>query len=108
LREIGLAKVAEHVKRLTAELRSGAQELGIVVKTPSDSVGPLTVFQCKDAAALVSYLAREGVICSSRHDGLRISFHVYNTVDDVKVVLKKLEKHLDLLSLETQPAGTMI
>jgi selenocysteine lyase/cysteine desulfurase len=108
LREIGLAKVAEHVKRLTAELRRGAQELGIVVKTPSDSVGPLTVLQCKDAAALVTYLSREDVICSSRHDGLRISFHVYNTVDDVKVVLKTLEKHLDLLSLETQPAGRMI
>lgn len=108
LKEIGLANVAAHVKRLTAELRRGAQEMGIAVKTPPGSVGPLTVLKCKDAVGLVNILARENVICSSRHDGLRISFHVYNTVDDVKVILSTLEKHLDLLSLEKQPAGTMM
>jgi selenocysteine lyase/cysteine desulfurase len=108
LKEIGLQNVADQVKRLTAELRRGAQELGAVVKTPANSVGPLTVLQCKDAAALVTYLAKENVICSSRHDGLRISFHVYNTIDDVKVVLRTLEKHLDLLCLETQPAATIM
>ena len=108
LKEIGLDKVAEHVKRLTQELRLGARELGVAVKTPSDSVGPLTVLQCKDAAALVAYLAKENVICSSRHDGLRISFHVYNTSDDVKLVLKTLEKHLDLVCLQTEPASAMM
>ena len=108
LKEIGLAKVAEHVKRLTQELRRGAHELGIVLKTPSDSVGPLTDLQCKDAAGLVNYLLQENVICSSRHDGLRIALHVYNTLDDVKVVLRTLERHLDLVSLSTQPAGTMM
>jgi len=108
LKEIGLAKVAEHVKRLTQELRRGAHELGIVLKTPSDSVGPLTVLKCKDAAGLVKHLGGENVICSSRHDGLRIAFHVYNTLDDVKVVLSTLERHLDLVSLSTQPAGTVL
>jgi selenocysteine lyase/cysteine desulfurase len=108
LKEIGLANVAEHVKRLTQELRRGAHELGIVVKTPSNSIGPLTVLKCKDAAGLVNHLLQENVICSSRHDGLRISFHVYNTLEDVKVVLSTLERHLDLVRLETQPAGTMM
>jgi len=108
LKEIGLAKIAEHVRRLTQELRRGADELGIVLKTPSNSVGPLTVLKCKDAAGLVKHLLQENVICSSRHDGLRISFHVYNTLDDVKTVLSSLEKHLDLVSLETQPTGTMM
>lgn len=108
LKEIGLQNVADHVKRLTAELRRGAQELGAAVKTPANSVGPLTVLQCKDAAALVTHLAKENVICSSRHDGLRISFHVYNTIDDVKLVLRTLEKHLDLVCLETQPAATIM
>jgi len=108
LQEIGFANIADHVQRLTAELRRGAQELGIVVKTPSDSVGPLTVLQSKDAAGLVACLSREGIICSSRHDGLRISLHVYNTIDDVRLVLKSLEKHLDLLIVNTQLAATMI
>ncbi|MBV9145213.1 MAG: aminotransferase class V-fold PLP-dependent enzyme, partial [Acidobacteria bacterium] len=88
LKEIGLANVAEHVKRLTKELRRGADELGIAIKTPSDSVGPLTVLKCKNVSAMIDHLGRANVICSSRHDGLRIALHVYNTLDDVKVVLR--------------------
>ncbi len=97
LHEVGMERVAGHVAELTRTLIRGAQELGIEVKTPADSVGPLTVLRCKDASKLVSKLAGEGFLCSSRHDGLRISLHLYNTVDDVKAVLRTLEKNIDLL-----------
>src|SRR5260370_7417808 len=83
LREIGMANVAEQVRALTRALLEGTREMGVRIKSPSDSVGPLTVLQAKDAAALVTLLAKEGFICSSRHDALRISFHVYNTMDHV-------------------------
>jgi len=36
-------------------------------------------------------------VCSSRHDGLRLSFHLYNTLDDVEVVLRVLEQNLHML-----------
>jgi selenocysteine lyase/cysteine desulfurase len=46
---------------------------------------------------LVEKLAASGIVCSSRHDGLRLSFHVYNTLEDVRAVLQVLEQNLDLL-----------
>jgi selenocysteine lyase/cysteine desulfurase len=52
---------------------------------------------------LVRLFARDGVICSSRHDGLRISFHAYNTTDDVKFVLRLLQQNLEMLV--TAPAA---
>ena len=79
--------------------------MGFRIKTPDDSVGPLIVLQAKDAAALVQALAKDGIVCSSRHDGLRISFHVYNTADDVALVLRALERHRDLLVTEERPVG---
>ena len=97
LQEVGLSNVASQVRSLTAALMRGASELGIRAKTPSDSVGPLVVLHSKDAAALVKIFAESGIIVSNRHDGLRISFHVYNTLDDVKAVLQLLEKNLSLL-----------
>ena len=104
LREIGMENVAEQVRRVAGAFLAGAQEMGIRSKTPADSVGPLIVLQAKDAAALVTQLGKEGIICSSRHDGLRIAFHVYNTLEDVNVVLRALEKHRDLLVTDARPA----
>jgi selenocysteine lyase/cysteine desulfurase len=53
--------------------------------------------QCSYAAVLVEKLAASGIVCSSRHDGLRLSFHLYNTLDDVQAVLRVLDQNLDLL-----------
>jgi selenocysteine lyase/cysteine desulfurase len=101
LQQFGLQNVADQICVLTKALISGALELGIHIKTPLDSVGPLVVLQSRDADGLVRLFASHGVICSSRHDGLRVSFHAYNNLDDVKFVLRLLEEHLELLVTST-------
>ncbi|MBZ5664134.1 MAG: aminotransferase class V-fold PLP-dependent enzyme [Acidobacteriia bacterium] len=103
LQQFGLHNVADQIRVLTKALISGASELAIQIKTPLDSVGPLVVLQSRDADGLVRLFARDGVICSSRHDGLRISFHAYNTLDDVKFVLRLLQQNLAMLV--TAPAA---
>jgi selenocysteine lyase/cysteine desulfurase len=98
LQEIGLSNVAAQIAQLARALLLGTRKLGIQPKTPPDTVGPLVVLQCANAAAVVEKLAAGGVVCSSRHDGLRLSFHVYNTLEDVQAVLAVLEKNLDLMT----------
>jgi selenocysteine lyase/cysteine desulfurase len=105
LQEIGLDNVSAHIAALARTLLAGAQKLGLRAKTPPDSVGPLCVLQCKDAPALVQKLAAAGIVCSNRHDGLRLSFHVYNTQSDVESVLEVLERNLDLLASGATPVG---
>jgi len=97
LQKIGMDRIAAHVKRLAQLLLSHARNLGILVKTPADSAGPLVVLQSKDSTLLVQKLAGAGIIASNRHDGLRISFHVYNTEDDVAAVVDVLKQNLDLM-----------
>jgi selenocysteine lyase/cysteine desulfurase len=101
LQSIGLRDVAEHIAALAAALLRGVQEMGIQIKTPLDSVGPLVVLKCRDSAALVRRLAEQQISVSNRRDGLRIALHVYNTLEDVRAVLKALEHNLDLLVLES-------
>jgi selenocysteine lyase/cysteine desulfurase len=103
LREIGMENVADHVKRLAQSLLTCALDLGICAKTPADSAGPLVVLQSKDSTSLVRKLAESGIVVSSRNDGLRIAFHVYNTMDDVKAVAEVLRQNINLLVRE--PAG---
>jgi selenocysteine lyase/cysteine desulfurase len=101
LRNIGMEKVAGHIKNLAQSLLTKARDLGIVVKTPADTLGPLVVLQSKDSTQLVQRLAAAGIVASNRYDGLRISFHVYNTMGDVAAVVDVLKQNLDLMVLAT-------
>lgn len=106
LQEVGMGNIAAHVTTLTQSLLNSARDLGIRAKTPPDSAGPLVVLQCKDSTLLVQKLAARDIVASNRHDGLRISFHVYNTLDDVNAVTEILEKNLDLLVLDPARVGS--
>ncbi len=97
LSRIGMENVAAQVERLTRAFLDGARALGAVSKTPAASVGPLVVLQATDAGRLLAALAARGVVASSRRDGVRFAFHVYNTLDDVARTLAALEAHADLL-----------
>lgn len=103
LQEIGMENVAAHIAKLTQALLHAALDMGIRVKTPPDSAGPLVVLQSSDANLLVQKLAESDIVASSRHDGLRIAFHVYNTLEDVNAVMEVLRKNINLLVRE--PAG---
>lgn len=103
LSEIGLEKVSAQIEKLSRFLVEGIRALGIRIKTPADTIGPLIVLQARDANAVVAKLAEEGIVTSSRHDGVRISLHVYNTLEDIRAVLAILERHLDLLVRVSKP-----
>jgi selenocysteine lyase/cysteine desulfurase len=105
LGEIGMENVAVHIKQLTQSLLNSAFDLGIRSKTTADSSGPLVVLQSKDSNLLVKRLAESGIVVSNRYDGLRIAFHVYNTMEDVNAVVEVLKKNIDLLLLEPASVG---
>ena len=96
LESVGTQTIEAHVANLAQALQEGARQLKIRTKTPADTRGPLVVLQMKDSAAMVKKLADSQVVCSNRMDGLRISFHLYNTMEDVRTVLGVLEKNIDM------------
>jgi selenocysteine lyase/cysteine desulfurase len=105
LQEIGIEHIASHVEELAQALLKRARHQGILAKTPTASVGPLVVLRCRDSGLLLKELARSGIVASNRFDGLRISFHVYNTLDDVESVVDVLKKNLHLLTIVPAPVA---
>lgn len=103
LQKIGMEQVVSHVEKLAQALLNRTRGLGILTKTPAESGGPLVVLQCRDSAQLLQALAHNGIVASSRFDGLRISFHIYNTLDDVEAVAEVLKRNIHLLI--PTPAG---
>jgi selenocysteine lyase/cysteine desulfurase len=97
LENIGLENVKAQVASLTRRFLKGAQALNLNIKTPLDSVGPLVVLRAHDAGAVVKLLAESNVLTSSRFDGVRFSFHVYNNNQDVDIALEFLKEHASLM-----------
>jgi selenocysteine lyase/cysteine desulfurase len=98
--EIGIAATEEHVRGLTTQLIEGIDDLGGRVVTPRDPDrrGPLVAVASTDEHALVATLEADGVVTSSRDGNLRVSFHGYNSIEDVEALLAALRRHRALLA----------
>src|SRR6185295_15018869 len=99
LERIGYDEVGKQVDHLVARYAAAANEAGFLVRTPaaSDRRGPLVVVQSVDGPALVQKLAGRGIVASCRGNGLRVSFHAYNTDGDVDAVIGALVAESALL-----------
>jgi selenocysteine lyase/cysteine desulfurase len=97
LMNIGMENVATQIERLTTAFQKGVRDLRVASKTPLSSVGPLVVLKAKDPAAALAKLTERSIVASTRLDGVRFAFHVYNTMDDVNAALTALEDNLDLM-----------
>ena len=98
--ETGVPAIEAHVRSLSHRLLNGLDELGASTATPRDPArrGPLVCVRSTDAAALVSALAIERIVVSSRDDSVRIALHLYNVEADVDRLLDALARHRSLLA----------
>jgi len=97
LHAVGLDTIERQVRLLMNRFTAGACARGLPLVTPADAArrGPLAVVRAANAADLVQRLERRGIIASARGNGLRISFHAYNSEQDVDAVLDALEADHD-------------
>jgi selenocysteine lyase/cysteine desulfurase len=97
LTRVGMDNVAAQIERLVRAFLDGVKALGIATKTPASSVGPLVVLRASDPAAALARLTERGIVVSTRMDGVRFAFHVYNDMADVDAALTVLGDIRDLM-----------
>jgi selenocysteine lyase/cysteine desulfurase len=97
---VGVAAIEAHVAGLVERLLDGLDELGATVATPREPArrGPLVCVRSTDVDVLVSSLADEAIVVSSREDKARIALHLYNVEEDVDRLLGALTRHRALLA----------
>jgi selenocysteine lyase/cysteine desulfurase len=100
VQEAGVPTIEGHIRDLADRFIVGLDAIDATVVTPRDAQrrGPLVCLRSTDAPALVSALAGDHVIVSSREDKLRVAFHLYNTDGDVDALLDALSRHRALLA----------
>ena len=99
MHEIGIGATERHVGRLTAQLIEGLDRIGAKMVTPRDPTkrGPMVAVATTDEQAMVAALKEDGILTSARDGNIRLSFHCYNSEEDIESVVAGLEKHSDML-----------
>ena len=63
-----------------------------------DKRGPMIAVATTDELAMVGALHDEGILTSPRDGNIRLSFHCYNSEEDIDRIVDGLDRHSDLLA----------
>ena len=99
IRALGVEKIEARIQELTAAIKAEARRCGYELVSPADPNrhGALITVRSHDVELLVTRLAEEDIITSSRDGNLRISPHAYNDEQDVSRLMECLAQQRDLL-----------
>lgn len=93
---LGWGAVQARVRVLGAQACDTAMRLGLGLVTPPTQRAGICVVRCPAAEAVRTRLAGAGFSLSARGDGLRLSPHFYNTVDEVEACLQAIAADPDV------------
>ena len=96
---VGVDRIEQHVRELNARLDVGLDALGASIATPraSEWRGPMTAVRSTDDHALVAALRERQIVTSCRDGNVRVSPHLYNSVEDIDTLLDGLRSNRELL-----------
>lgn len=99
IQSVGVENIERHIGALTGAIKQGIMARGFNLVSPVDPAkhGALITVRSHKVDLLVKWLAKDGIITSSRDDNLRISTHFYNDQHDVDCLIDALTKYRDLL-----------
>ena len=93
LNELGKDAIQNHLNDIKTKAKTAFESLGLldemVVKRKEHS----TIFNVKGDAVLFQKLKENGIICSLRGKGIRVSFHLYNSEEDLHKLVKVLKSN---------------
>jgi len=92
LDKLGLKNIENQNTQLSQHAKIAFEDLGILDEVSTSRKRHSTIFNIKGDKQVFEELLRNEVVCVQRGDGIRISFHFYNTLDEVKEIVKILKK----------------
>jgi selenocysteine lyase/cysteine desulfurase len=98
MHEIGVVETQRHVRTLTDQLVEGLDRIGAPLVTPRDPTrrGPMIAVAVNDEAGMVAALQEDGILTSNRDGNIRLSWHCYNSSEDIERTIASLDRHSEL------------
>lgn len=92
LTQIGMEKINNQLDELSTHAKRVFSGLGLLEDRVVHRNGHSTIFNIKASQDVFDALLENGVVAAKRGDGIRLSFHFYNSLEEVDHIIKILKK----------------
>ena len=92
IKKIGMDTIEAQVKNLAREAKLAFEKEDLLEQSVVQRGLHSSIFNIKGNEALSQLLNQNNIICSRRGEGIRISFHYFNTLKDLDKLLEVLRK----------------
>ena len=91
LESLGMEEVDRYNRQLSQKVREALGSLSLLDEAIAQREYHSTIFNIPDPGGRYDYLEQKGVVCSPRGNGVRLSFHCYNTENDLDHLIDTLK-----------------
>ena len=91
LEALGMEEVDRYNRQLSQKVREALGSLSLLDTAILQRESHSTIFNIPDPGGRYAYLKQQGIVCSPRGGGVRLSFHCYNTENDLDRLLEVLK-----------------
>jgi selenocysteine lyase/cysteine desulfurase len=90
IKKIGIREIEKAVKTISAEAKEAFEREDLLEPEVSKRKEHSSLFNIKGDDALFQHLRNNNIICSQRGTGIRVSFHYFNTSEDLDTLIKAI------------------
>lgn len=91
-KQLGPEKIYEQVFSISKKAKIAFEELDLLEPAVKNRNIHSSIFNIKGDDKLFNFLNEEGIICSQRGDGIRVSFHFFNTEEELEFLIEKIKE----------------
>ncbi|WGK65495.1 aminotransferase class V-fold PLP-dependent enzyme [Croceiramulus getboli] len=84
IEQIGIQNISDQIRTLTKQAMETFVEFDLLQPMVVEREQHSSIFNLRADERLFNRLQKEGIICSQRGDGIRVSFHYFNTLEDLE------------------------
>jgi len=94
LNVIGKDVIAEQLKSLSVSAKKEFSALGLLEEAVALRTDHSTIFNIKGDDDMFEHLTKNNILCSQRGNGIRFSFHYYNTLEEIEHIVRIIKERL--------------
>ncbi len=91
LSDIGMDHIGDKIGKLTQKAKETLGGLGLLEEAVMNRKNHSSIFNIKGDKQMHDKLMRQNVICALRGNGIRLSFHIYNTENEIDKLAEMLK-----------------